>query len=294
MAKAENLAEFESALQINPMSFNASYVGKNQNIKFWHIGKYQDRSDGVDPRLPHKGDGSEEWGGFIPFADLPMAANPAQDYFVNWNNKPVCWWDNGDNVPWISDYDRVIEIDNYVGPISSFTYQNLKHVPLAITAHGSYQQAIEMSTTAIVDSNIVPPGQSGFIDINGVRSPHFTDQWSLHISWDLKDQLFGDYPLPVSIEPGNEIVPERTALYQNYPNPFNPATTIRFGLPQTTKVRLEIYNLIGQRVAILVDEEMKAGFHEVKFDGRDMASGMYFYRLKAQDFIKTKKMLLMK
>nr|NIR25862.1 T9SS type A sorting domain-containing protein [Gammaproteobacteria bacterium]NIW70634.1 T9SS type A sorting domain-containing protein [candidate division KSB1 bacterium] len=83
-------------------------------------------------------------------------------------------------------------------------------------------------------------------------------------------------------------------LDQNYPNPFNPTTKIRFGLPQATKVRLEVCNLIGQRVAVLVDEQKPAGFHEVNFDGRDMASGMYFYRIQTAEFTATKKMLMMK
>lgn len=189
LARATTLGEFETAAALNPMTFNLLYAGKDQNIKFWHTGKYQDRNDGVDPRLPHKGDGSEEWNGFIPFSELPAAENPSQNYFVNWNNKPVSWWNNGDNIPWVGDH-RVTLVDEYVGPIDNFTFENLKSTPIELNAHGTYQQAIEFVNSDIIDENIVPPGQSGFIDLNGQKSIHFDDQWQLHKFWQFKDQLF--------------------------------------------------------------------------------------------------------
>ena len=198
--RAVNLAEFEAAAALNPFSFNLFYAGKDQKIKYWHIGKFQDRSDGVDPRLPHKGDGSEEWGGFISFENLPAAENPAQNYFVNWNNKPVSWWNHGDNIPWMGD-QRVTIIDNYVQPINNFTYNNLIDVPKQIDSHGSYQQAIEFTNTGIIDENIVPPGQSAFIDLYGNKSMHFSDQWQLHQYWRFKDQLF-------NYQPGSDLYPQ--------------------------------------------------------------------------------------
>ena len=87
--KAKTLEEFEAAISMVPFSFNVFYAVKDQTVKFWHVWKYHDRSDGVDPRLPHTVERSEEWGGFIDFSDLPYAAGTEQDYFVNWNNKPV-------------------------------------------------------------------------------------------------------------------------------------------------------------------------------------------------------------
>ncbi|MCP4711211.1 MAG: hypothetical protein GY869_21535, partial [Planctomycetes bacterium] len=153
-----------------------------------------DRFDGIDPRLPHNGDGSEEWQGFLEFVDLPQAANPDQGFFVNWNNKPVSWWNNGDNVPYHGDTNltiRVLEIDNYVRPIEDFTYQNLQDVPYNINDHGAYQQALEISGSGFVNSrNIVPPGQSGFISLNGEYDPHFDDQWPLQLNWEFKPMLF--------------------------------------------------------------------------------------------------------
>jgi predicted esterase len=83
-------------------------------------------------------------------------------------------------------------------------------------------------------------------------------------------------------------------LYQNYPNPFNPVTMISFNIAKTSNIRLEIYNAAGQRVAKPVDEEKSAGRYTVAFDGRDRASGVYFYRVTAGDFRTTRKMILLR
>ena len=90
-------------------------------------------------------------------------------------------------------------------------------------------------------------------------------------------------------------LPTRFSLSQNYPNPFNPSTKIQFGLPQTSRVRLEVFNSIGARVAVLIDGDLGAGSHTVTFQANSFASGMYFYTLAANGrTISTKKMILIK
>jgi len=89
-------------------------------------------------------------------------------------------------------------------------------------------------------------------------------------------------------------IPLSFALEQNYPNPFNPTTTIRYSLPEKSFVRLEIYNIAGQKIATLVDGEKNAGYYETKFDANNFASGIYFYVLRAGKFTERKKMVLMK
>ena len=89
-------------------------------------------------------------------------------------------------------------------------------------------------------------------------------------------------------------LPKEYLLSQNYPNPFNPSTTIRYTLPNRSHVILTIYNTLGQQICILVDGDINAGFHEVHFDGNNLASGIYFYRLQAGSFNQTKKLLLLK
>lgn len=89
-------------------------------------------------------------------------------------------------------------------------------------------------------------------------------------------------------------VPKVFDLKQNYPNPFNPVTKIRFALATSGFVRLSIYNVLGEEVKILLNEEMHAGEYEVTFNALSLPSGVYFYRLKAQDFSQTRKMVLVK
>ena len=86
---------------------------------------------------------------------------------------------------------------------------------------------------------------------------------------------------------------------QNYPNPFNPVTTFNFALPQATHVTLEVYNVLGRKVTTLVDREYPAGRHMVEWDsrrsdGHEVASGVYFARIKAGEFTASKKMVVVK
>ena len=98
----------------------------------------------------------------------------------------------------------------------------------------------------------------------------------------------------------NSVLPERTQLKGNYPNPFNPTTVIRYAMPVGGRVQLDVYNLLGQHQQRLTAGLRPAGFHEVRFDGASLSSGVYFYRLLVIDksgkplFNATHKMMLMK
>ena len=91
-----------------------------------------------------------------------------------------------------------------------------------------------------------------------------------------------------------EDIPEEYALSQNYPNPFNPVTQIRYALPEAVFVRLEVRNILGQRVRVLVNERKKAGYHVISLNGNTLASGVYFYTIEAGDFRQVRKMVLVK
>jgi len=83
-------------------------------------------------------------------------------------------------------------------------------------------------------------------------------------------------------------------LSQNYPNPFNPSTTFQFSITKSSHVVLEVFNVLGQPVAKLVDETLAAGSYKMNFNASALSSGVYLYRLKAGDFTQTLKMVLMK
>jgi len=89
-------------------------------------------------------------------------------------------------------------------------------------------------------------------------------------------------------------LPGSFALNQNYPNPFNPTTDIAFDLPKASQVELTVYNVLGQEVTTLVNGKLDAGTHVIMWDAGSVSSGVYFYRLQAENFSETKKMMLLK
>ncbi|MCR4417421.1 MAG: choice-of-anchor J domain-containing protein [Ignavibacteria bacterium] len=91
-----------------------------------------------------------------------------------------------------------------------------------------------------------------------------------------------------------EGVPTKFVVYQNYPNPFNPSTKIKFGLPEDADVTIEVFNVVGEKVATLLSGNLKKGYHEVNFDAAGLQSGVYFYKVNAGKFSTVKKMLLIK
>ncbi|HEX9974794.1 MAG TPA: FlgD immunoglobulin-like domain containing protein, partial [bacterium] len=100
--------------------------------------------------------------------------------------------------------------------------------------------------------------------------------------------------------PMNNIpIPEKYALAQNYPNPFNPETEIRYQLPENCQVSLLVHNLLGQQIRTLVDKQQPAGFHSIRWDGKDdqgqaVTSGVYLYLMIAKQFRRVEKMLLLR
>ena len=110
----------------------------------------------------------------------------------------------------------------------------------------------------------------------------------------------GEYmEISTNLSNSSYIVPENFKIYQNYPNPFNPETTINFQLPKRSRVAVKIYNILGHEIRTLIDNEKEMGLHEIKWDGTNdrgvkMASGIYLYKIQAENLSKTMKMLLMK
>jgi Secretion system C-terminal sorting domain len=134
--------------------------------------------------------------------------------------------------------------------------------------------------------------------------------WNLHIKDLCYARIDGqEYGRLVGMINQPESVPGAFTLAQNYPDPFNPSTTIRYGLPHTSNVSLTVFNTLGQQVALLQHGEQEAGYHEVRFDGSGLSSGVYFYRIQvrpldsaigrdsksgAADFVQTKRLLLLR
>src|SRR5690606_18840162 len=101
-----------------------------------------------------------------------------------------------------------------------------------------------------------------------------------------------DYTTGINTTSSN--LPNKYSLSQNYPNPFNPSTKINFDIVRAGFVSVKVYNSLGQQVADLVNQDMTPGSYQADFDASALTSGIYFYTIKAGDFVETKKMVLMK
>jgi len=128
---------------------------------------------------------------------------------------------------------------------------------------------------------------------------HFSKSDLSHSWFDKGGIAYTFYPADTATtsagnSPRQGSVPDGFELSQNFPNPFNPATAIRFQVPERCRVTLRVYDLVGNEVSTLVDEEKGAGEYAVAFDGSGLASGIYFYRLQAGAFVQTKRMHLIK
>jgi len=145
-------------------------------------------------------------------------------------------------------------------------------------------------TKFIITNNFVRPWPLFADDLNGdnkidiiVGSSH---NGSNQIKWWRNDGI-------TDVEKLSSL-PENFKLYQNHPNPFNPLTKIKYSVPYSSKVIVKVFDVLGNEIRTLVNEDKPSGEYGVEFDGSGLPSGIYFYRLKAGDFVETKKMVLMK
>jgi len=152
----------------------------------------------------------------------------------------------------------------------------------------NFNYAMIMDTTVTDTMVSVPDIQIDSTYYWRVRSigDSTTSNWSLYNSFHNNTVLAG-------IQSSNQ-KPAQYQLYQNYPNPFNPTTTISYRLKTAQQVHVTIYDILGRRVAVLVDQKESAGLHTITFDASRLSSGLYFYRLRTKNFTSIKKMILLK
>lgn len=289
--RATSLDGVEAAAARSPLSFNVMAAASSGEIGYWHAGIFQDRMDGIDPRLPHIGNGGQEWHGLRDAASLPHARNPAVGYFANWNNKPHASWNNGDNVPWVG-FQHVQYMFDYLNPQSTLTFQELKLLPPYVFSPGSYVQLIQFGSPVLAQ-NVLPPGQSGFVSRFGVYDPHFRDQYDLWYAWGLKTWEFHQEAASVGGQPAGGTPPAAVmggALVSGLraaPQPFGSETTVSFTLGRASAVAARIYTVGGRLVRTLEDgAALGAGVQELRWDGRDergmqQPAGVYLVRVEA-------------
>jgi hypothetical protein len=155
----------------------------------------------------------------------------------------------------------------------------------------SSQSTIKLTTINIVVDSLQVAKE--FLIANGLGFEDGGNYLKLNLSTNIGvDIVLAD--IITSIDDQINITPDDFILEQNYPNPFNPSTVISYQLPVSSDVTLKVYDILGNEIATLVDEHKPAGRYEVDFNASSLSSGVYFYQLKANNFIKTKKMILIK
>jgi uncharacterized delta-60 repeat protein len=184
---------------------------------------------------------------------------------------------------------------------------------LLVGKGGSESGLIRLNSDGTPDTTFAPDGKSSFDLSIGNGTNYLRSCLSLS-NGDILAAGFdytsnsGDYVVvkltqnPTGVDDQNFIQPNDFVLYQNYPNPFNPSTKICYSIPnviasgtkQSALVTLKIYDILGNEVSTIVNQEQQPGFYEVDFSASGLASGMYLYRLQAGSFIETKKMILIK
>ena len=163
-----------------------------------------------------------------------------------------------------------------------------------------YDTQMKIMDSLVYDDNAPWPTQP---DGNGptlsLKNPDLDntlgENWAASIGYGTPGKINDTY---VNVNDQKSSVPTEYELYQNYPNPFNPTTLIRYSIPQNSYVTLKIYDVIGNEIIVLVKEEKSAGNYEVEFsslkNNLKISSGVYLYQLIANDFVQTKKMILIK
>ena len=243
------------------------------------------------------------YGEWEPGRDIPGEVElPDEEYYVRFVLTEESFHQSGLGGNWaLVMSNDTINFNNAVVPIelNSFTAVVVNETDISLnwetkTEVDNYGFDIERS---VVDErwkkigfveghgNSNSPKQYSFIDRNPVGGSKF--------KYRLK-QIDTDGQFEYSDVVEVELLPIQYELYQNFPNPFNPTTTIRYEIPERSFVTIKVYDVLGNAVGTLVDEEKPGGEYEIEFDGSRLTSGIYFYQLKAGSFIETKKKVLIK
>ena len=193
-------------------------------------------------------------------------------------------------------FTNLTEINSYLGFTAATGGLNNNHIVDNIRISGNKNWLTVLPESGTIEQNeseeivmwVNPEGLSdGSYNANLILNSNDPDASSVNI------------PVIFEVTTGLEDlysnkIPQTYSLGQNYPNPFNPVTHIQYGLPKTGDVKIEIYNILGQKIKTLLNKQMPAGYHEVEFNAQNLSSGVYLYRIEASEFQDVKKMILLK
>ncbi len=211
---------------------------------------------------------------------------------------------NVDGVPSVAEIIQIISPDSLEAPFLVFPFDSATGVSTDTVfvwnhSDGAVSYGLQVLTA---DTLSVPTiDQRGISDTTftlSALSNETTYSWRVNAVNEIDTSEWSKYwsftTGATSVEQIGSDIPSEFRLSQNYPNPFNPSTTIEFALPIQTEVILRIYNLSGIEIASLVDDTLPMGKYKTVWDGTSFASGIYFYRIQAGDFVETRKLSLIK
>ena len=182
-----------------------------------------------------------------------------------------------------------------LAPEESLTHHVGFHVP-AIAAAGTYTVTMSVGTFPVADES------DGFTfekTAGAVANGAAVAAWQIGFEAALGDgrtraEAASEAAAIAAVETPGADLPDAFALEQNYPNPFNPSTVIRYALPEAVSVSIQVFDLLGRRVAVLVDGRQEAGHHAVRFEAEGLPAGVYLYAIEAGAFRTTRQMVLLK
>ncbi len=206
------------------------------------------------------------------------------DLFFTYRVQRIYAWDNSGD---IIDGFPIITTPNI--PLSIFSDYRFTPMLGDVDNDGKIDLTMTASDSALVFLNFN----------NAVYDSAAAQITSWRYNRRLNNNAYFNGDIATDIEDDEDILPENFALMQNFPNPFNPSTNIVFSLPSRSEVKLEIFNILGRKIKTVVNEDLSAGRHQIKWDGKDekgndVSSGIYFYRLKTDEYTETRKMTLIK
>lgn len=263
-------------------------------------------------------EGEKLWGEDGIVIDDSVDNSPVALLFLNSNYTVSVFWDtgwwpnddlflqrytlNGEQV-W-EEHLKVIDIISAKGRAGIVESENNSNIVIwgdSRNSGGLYAQRINgfgekvwadsdrvLTYYTIWHDAIITDGNNGLIVVLAKDSP-WGGLFAQQIS---KNGNLGE--VITAVKEDEDIKPGNFYLAQNYPNPFNPSTTIRFSLPESGDIKLEVFNLLGEKVKTLVNEFYNAGNYEIEFDAENLPSGVYFYTIAAGNFRQTRKMLLLR
>lgn len=187
-------------------------------------------------------------------------------------------------------YESVLIKFNNVSK-SSGTWPSSGQSATLVISQGTDLFDLRIDSDTDIDDNPEPTWPR---NITGIGSQYTSSTSVLDDGYQLLPRYYTDFEPPTSVSDANNLIPDKIILGNNFPNPFNPSTTISFSLPEMQRVKLSIYNMLGELISIAADGIYTAGKHSIQFKPNNLGSGLYLYKLETEKGSFTKKMLLMK